>query len=135
MELKKILGLRCLVKRAPGLKYVKINNKQRFICLDTNNASTTFTTVIYVYTSFVTKRKESLIHTILISWFRSENNVILVLIDNQFAHNGCYTKYCYGSYINTHYWSLLIKFVYPQGPRKTHFRLVTFFSINIVNRM
>ena len=49
--------------------------------------------------------------TIQIYWFRPENNVLLMLIDNNFARNGCWTIYCYGTYINTHYWSLLMKFV------------------------
>ena len=37
--------------------------------------------------------------------------VFLMLIDNHFASNGCFTKYCYWTYINTHYLSLLIKFI------------------------
>ena len=44
-------------------------------------------------------------------WFRRENNVLLILIDNHFARNGCLKKYCNGCYINTHFRSLLIKFV------------------------
>ena len=58
--------------------------------------------VIYVYTRSVTKQKESLIPndfvivakqivlvTIQIYLFRPENNVLLMLVDNQFARNGC----------------------------------------------
>ena len=60
--------------------------------------------------------KQIVLVTIQIYWFRPENYVLLILIDNNFARNGCSTKYCYGSYINTG----------PQGPSKTHFHLVTF---------
>ena len=58
--------------------------------------------VIYVYIKSVTKRKESSIPidfvivakqivlvTIQICWFRLENNVLLMQINNQFARNGC----------------------------------------------
>ena len=30
-------------------------------------------------------------------------NVLLMLIDSQFRHYGCQTKYCYGSYISVHH--------------------------------
>ena len=32
-----------------------------------------------------------------------ENNVLLMLINTHFLGNGCVTKYCYWSFINTHY--------------------------------
>ena len=42
----------------------------------------------------------------------TRKNVLLMLINNvDNGRNGCLTKYCYGCYINTHYRSLLIKFI------------------------
>ena len=65
--------------------------------------------VIYMYIQgLLLNEKESLIPNdchcgetnctgmIQIYWFRPENNALLMLIDNPFAHNGCFTKYCYG---------------------------------------
>ena len=43
--------------------------------------------------------KQIVLVTIQIYWFRPENNVLLMPIDNKFARNGCLTKYCYESYI------------------------------------
>ena len=48
------------------------------------------------------RKKQIVLVMIQIYWFRPENNVSLMLIDNQFACNGCQRNIATGSYINTH---------------------------------
>ena len=102
--------------------------------------------VIYVYTRYATKQKRFTDPKRLSLWRNKLNyiqiyiglepkkNVLLMLIDNQFAQNECETKYCYGSYINTPN-KICLDTRKDQVHCKTHFLLVTFCDINIVNRV
>ena len=95
----------------------------QFLVFPSNIRHSNYTTGYLCIQGLLLNEKESLIPndchcgeqivltTIQIYWFRPETNVLLMLIDNHFARNGYLTKYYYESYINTHYRSLLIKFV------------------------
>ena len=56
------------------------------VCYEEKKSPSSQMTVIVV--------KQFVLVAIQIYWFRPENNVLLMLINNHFARNGCLTKYC-----------------------------------------